>query len=354
MVKKIIYISRTRLNYSLNSVYIRGLCQNGVEVLRFKMPSGGLGSYLAALNFVRKNKEDSDCLVVGYDSSVLAVFLRPFYRKKMVYCAVLPVYERLILSRNLAVCLSPKRIYYWLIDFLAFHFTDLTMMESNHQINYVSKFYFISKDRFIRSWIGVDEEHFFFDPNVQKFHQFTVLFRGALMPEAGAEYVIQAAKILEKENISFIMLSGGLLLDKIKKMIKEAGVNNLELRSDLLPYEELSKLMQKCHLSLGQLSDHVRLTRTVPHKVYESLAMKLPYLTAANTGILELLKDGETCITCKPADAHSLADEILWVKNNDSEALMVAEKGYDLFTDELKAETLAKKLLSKINSLTET
>lgn len=348
---KILYISRTRLNYSLNSVYIHGLRQNGVEILRFKMPSGGLGSYLAALSFVRKNKEDSDCLIMGYDSSILAVFLRMFYRKKMIYCAVLPVYERLIISRKLAGRLSLKRLYYWLIDFLAFHFANLTMMESNHQIDRVSKFYFISKDKFIRSWIGVDEDNFFFNSNIQKFPKFTVMFRGALMPEAGAEYVVRAAKILEQEDINFIMLSGGLLLDKIKKLIEETGLNNLELRSDLLSYEELREIMQKCHLSLGQLSDHERLRRTVPHKVYESLALKLPYLTAANAGILELLREGETCITCVSADASSLAEKILWAKNNPEELARMAQNGYQLYQDKLRTDILARNLLEKIGEL---
>lgn len=350
-MNKVLYISRTRLNYSLNSVYIHGLRQNGVEVLRFKLPSGGLRSYLAALNFVRKNGSDSDFIIVGYDSSILAIFLRLFCRKKIVYCAVLPIYERMVLSRNLVGRLSLKRPYYWLIDFLAFHFAVLTMMESNHQIDHASKFYFVPKNKFIRSWIGVDEEHFFFDSEIKKNPKFTVLFRGALMPEAGAEYVIQAAKILEEEDICFTMLSGGLLLDKTKKLIEEIKPTNLELRPDLLSYEELRGLMQKCHLSLGQLSDHERLSRTIPHKVFESLAMKLPYLTAANTGILELLKDGETCFSCRPADAYSLAEKILWLKNNYSKAVTVAENGYIFFISELKSAVLAKKLLSKINSL---
>lgn len=348
---RILYLSRTRLNYSLNSVYIHGLRQNGVEVLRFKMPSGSLGSYLAALDFVRRNRADSDFMIVGYDSSILAVFLRLFYRKKIVYCAVLPIHERLIVSRNLAKRFSLKSIYYWLVDFLAFHSVNLIMMESNHQINHVGKFYFVPKNKFILSWIGVDENNFFFKPNIQKFPKFTVLFRGALMHEAGAEYVVKAAKILEKEDVNFLMLSGGLLLEQIKKLIEETGLNNLELRSNLLSYEELREIMQKCHLSLGQLSDHERLKRTVPHKVYESLALKLPYLTATNAGILELLKGGETCITCVSADANSLAEKILWARNNPQELERISQNGYQLYQDKLRTDILAKNLLEKIGEL---
>lgn len=348
---KILYISKTRLDYSLNSVYIKGLKENSVDLACFKMPSGRVNGYLKALSFLRQNRVGSDALIIGYDSSSLVFFLRPFYRKKLIYCAVLPVYERLINSRKLAKRWSAKGIYYWLVDFLAYHSADINMMESQNQINHVSKFYFVSKNKFIRSWIGVDENNFFHDPNVQKLPVFTVLFRGALMPEAGAKYVIRAAKILEKENIQFIMLSGGMLLDKTKKILDEVKPNNLQLRYDLLPYEELRTIMQKCHLSLGQLSDHSRLKRTVPHKVYESLALKLPYLTAANTGILELLKDGETCLTCLPANVDSLAEKILWAKNNSELLGKIAENGYQFYQKELQSKVLAEKLLDKINKI---
>ncbi|GEM_PF-826388 len=349
-MKKIIYISYTRLDYSLNSVYIKGLRQNGAEVLCYKLPSKDIGSHLKALNFVRDNKKNSDALIVGYDSSNLAVFLRPFYWKKIIYSAVLPVYERLVFSRGLASPFSPKGIYYWLIDCLAFNFSNLIMVESNQQAEYISKSYFVSRKKLFRAWIGVDDDKFFYDPSIPKLPVFTVVFRGALMPEAGAEYVVQAAKILEGENIKFIMQSGGMLLDKIEKIKKELNPKNLELRSDLLPYEELRVLMQKCHLSLGQLSDHTRLDRTIPHKVYESLIMKLPYLTASNKGILELVKDGETCLACKPANARSLADKILWAKNNSQELEKIAKNGYEFYTQNLTPQIIAGRLLNKMES----
>ena len=34
------------------------------------------------------------------------------------------------------------------------------------------------------------------------------------MPEAGAEYAIKAAKILEDKNVKFIMIGGGILWEK--------------------------------------------------------------------------------------------------------------------------------------------
>lgn len=168
------------------------------------------------------------------------------------------------------------------------------------------------------------------------------------MPEAGAEYVVKAAKMLEEKDVRFIMIGGGMLAEKIKELIAELKPANLEFITDFLPQNKLRETMQKCHLSLGQLSDHVRLARTIPHKAYESLAMRLPYLTAANSGVLELLIPNETCLTCDPADAESLAQKILWAKDNYSLAEKVAKNGYKLYQNKLKASILARTLMDRI------
>ena len=61
------------------------------------------------------------------------------------------------------------------------------------------------------------------------------------MPEAGVEYAIKAAKILEDKNVKFIMIGGGILLGKTKELIKELKPANLELITDFLPQEKLRK-----------------------------------------------------------------------------------------------------------------
>ncbi len=344
----ILYLSHSRLKNSVNAVYINGLIQNGnnVEAHGIKKSISGYFNVLRKILKIRP-----DFIIVGYDSPQLVIFCRLFTRKKIVYNALCSVYERMIVARGLYSKFSLRATYYWFLDFLAVKAADFIMLETDSQISYLSKLFKISRKKLVRAWTGVDEDIFFYDPSVAKFPTFTVLFRGSLMPEAGAEYVIRAAKILEKENIKFIMLSGGLLLDKISKLVEELKPANLEFRSDLLPIEELRTTMQKCHLSLGQLSDHPRLERTIPHKAYESLAMHLPYLTASNAGILELLIAGETCITCQPADAQSVAEKILWAKNNPQELERIAQNGYQLYQEKLKSGILAKDLLTKIDKL---
>ncbi len=398
----ILYLSHSRLKNSVNAVYIKGLIQNGKSVEAHGIKKS-ISGYFDALKKILKIRPDF--IIVGYDSPKLVIFCRLFTRKKIVYNALCSVYERMIVARELYSKFSLYATYYWFLDFFAVKAADLVMLETDSQISYFSKLFKVSQggccripfllqfsdfgsgfakivrqirricltifasprsksenfatkahsatapQKLIRAWTGVDEDMFFYDQSVTKFPTFTVLFRGSLMPESGAEYVVQAAKILERENIKFIMLSGGLLLDKINKLVEELKPANLEFRSDLLSIEELRTIMQKCHLSLGQLSDHPRLTRTIPHKAYESLVMRLPYLTASSAGILELLVAGETCITCRPANAASLAEKILWAKNNPQELERIAQNGYQLFQEKLRSNILAKNLLDNLSGL---
>lgn len=351
MIKKIIYLTHTRPDYSLNSILIKGLRENRVEVVEFYIRDRGMSGFIKAASFYWQNSKYIDLVIIGYDSPALVIFLRLFCYKKIIYNAFLSVYERMIISRKSASPFSIKAIYYWLIDFMAVHLSDLIRLESNSQADYFKKLFQVSQKKLYRSWVGVDEDNFFYDSTIPKFDVFTVLFRGQLMPEAGAEYVIEATKILEDKNIKFIMIGGGMLSEKIQQLLDKLKPTNLIYVNDYVPYDKLREKMQRCHLSLGQLSDHDRLTRTTPLKMFESLAMKLPYLTAPNKGILELLKAGETCITCQSANADSLAEKILWARDNPKKLERIAQNGYQLYQDQLRSRILAKNLLDKITQV---
>lgn len=348
----IFYVSFSKLEYSVNAVYIKGLEQNGATVFRVYLKGKSWSSYLKALREYWRRRKGVDFILVGYDSPQLAVWLNLFSRKKIIYNTLCSVYERFIVSRAAASRWSLKSFYYWLIDFLGGYASDLVMLESHEQIKYFHKLFGVNPRKCIRAWTGTDEDKFFYDSAIPKADTFTVIFRGGLLPESGAEFAVKAAKILENEPIKFVMHANDQELPKIEKLISELQPKNFELITEFLSDEKLRTLMQKSHLSLGQLSKHPRLTRTIPHKCYESLALGLPYLTASNKGVLELLETGKTCLTCEPASAESLARQILWAKNHPAELAQIAKNGYRLYQEKLTSKTLAGKLLKEALAIT--
>jgi len=346
---KILYFSFSSLDISSNVVYIQGLRKNGVEVVEFHTKPVGIRKYREILSFYFKNRKNADFLMVGYHSPQIVMILKLFSRKAIVYNALCSVWERMVLSRSLIPRFSIKSLYYWLLDFFATQFSRLVMVETENQLKFFQKYFFLPKNKLFRALTGADETKFFYDPAIQKFPEFTVVFRGRLLPEAGAELIIPAAKQLEDKGVKFLMLASGYDLPKILKTIEEQKPKNLQLISDFLPIEELRKRMLASHLSLGQLSAHPRLERTIPHKAYDSLATKIPYLTARSAGIMELLTEGETCLAFNPGDAGDLAAKILWARDHREEIKEIGEKGWQLFQRELTAKHLAKNFLEELN-----
>lgn len=340
------YYSSSRLSNSVNTVYIKAIRASGYNVNALYI-GDNFKEYLRMIKDMAKNKS-ADFIFIGYDSPKLVSIARIFTRKKIIYNALCSVYERLIVSRKLASKLSLRAIYYWLLDFFAVNSANLVMLETDSQIDYFKKLFLAPDGKLFRAWTGVDEDKFFYNPDIKKRSEFTVVFRGVTVPESGAEFVVKAAKILENQDIKFIMLSNGMMIEKVEKLIKELKPLNLKLIKELLPQAALTEIIQSSNLSLGQLSDHERLNRTIPHKAYESLALKVAYLTAANKGILELLRHGETCLVSIPANEKSLADVILWAKNHPEELNKIAENGHNLYLEKLRPNILATEILNRI------
>ena len=345
---KILYFGFAQPHTSIDGIYLRGLRENGIEVIDYFFSQKSFTRYGQMLSAYIKHRRTVDVLCAGYASPHAVIWFRLWSRKKIIYNALCSEYERKVISRNLAGTFSIKALYYWLLDMLACWCADLVMVESAHQETYFEKKFHLSCGKLMVAWTGADDTRFYFDPSIKKFENFTVLFRGRLLPEAGGDIVVKAAKILEGKGIKILMLANGIELGKIQRLINELQPQNLELKTEYLAEDELITSMQRCHISLGQMSSHERLRRTVPHKAYESLSLGLPYLTAKNPAVMEILKEGDTCIACNPDDPEDLAEKIIWLRGHPKERGEIGERGYRLYHERFTPQALAAALVNEL------
>ena len=347
---RIIYFGFSRSN-SIDSVYIKGLREQGIAVDDFFYPDAGWQRYRLLAKSFFDNRRGADITMVGYASPQAVIWLWLLGAHRIVYNALCSEYERKIVSRGLAKTTSTKAFYYWLLDYVACFCAKLVMLETQHQIDYFVKLFHLNPKKLFLAWTGVDDRKFSYRQGIAKFETFTVLFRGRLLQEAGGTYLVRAAKELEDQSIDILMLAAGQELPAVQALIEELKPKRLKLVTDFLPDEELLMTMGQCHVSLGQLGNHDRLQRTIPHKAYESIALKLPYLTARNPAVMELLKENETCLAFNPADSHDLAQKILWAKDHQAELVKIAENAYELYQKKLTTKALAAALLERIKVL---
>ncbi len=350
MKMRICYFGLYDQDFSRNRIYIRGLRENGIEVIECQDRSKGFWKYVRLYKKHKALKDSYDVMIVGYPGYIIVPFARLISRKPVVFDALCSFYEAQILSRN-AYRGAPFRVTYTrVIDWLANTFAQLILLETEAQKEYYVKTLGVPENKCAVIYTGVDDETFFYDPKVAKHEKFTVLFRGRLMSEAGVKYIVEAARILKDKDIYFeiIGFGWGRVMTEVSAQVKSLALPNLNFIPKSLPFEELRMRMLQCHVSLGQFELHDRIQRTIPHKAFESMAMKLPYITADAKAVKEIIKDGHTGMFVPVASAEKLAEKILWAKENPDALQALAQNSYDFYFKTLTPKLLASNILQAV------
>lgn len=287
-----------------------------------------------------------DAIFVGFTSPLLVLKARRAVPKaKIFFNATASQYEANIVSRGEVGHFFLKSIKWWLVDFLSFHLATKVLLESKAQIKYIQRMFFLPKRKTVLSYSGLNEKEFFYESGIEKKKDFTVLFRGRFLPESGILTVIEAAKKLEDSGIKFLIIGHGFLYREFNALMAKLAPKNVEHIHDRLDIDTLRRLMLSCHISLGQLADHPRLKRTLPCKLFESLALKLPYLTGRNPAVFEVLTENINCACSKPGDADDLVKNILYLRDNAELREKIALRGYELYKEKLTSKKLAEETL---------
>lgn len=345
---RICYLNITSHIPARDSSYLKGLRECGMEIIDIRDNTPGLKKFIGIYRRHKALAGNYDILWVGYSAHILAPFARLISRKPIVFNSLLSFYEGKIVSRKQASWYAPKGIYCWLVDFIAFNSVTLNLIENQITIDYISKKFLVPRKKLLLTWTGVNEDDFYYDQSIPKLPNFTVLFRGGLLPDSGIEYFVEAAKILQNTDIKFRLLGNGLLAPKVAKILSTFDNKNFEWIKDRLELSDLRRKMQETHIQIGWLSDELRSLLSIEHKTFESLALKLPFLHGRTPGILELLKEDETGFYCNLVDPQDLADKLIKLKNDPELLNRVAENGYRLFDQKLRSKYLAKVVLDHL------
>lgn len=349
---KICYFGIYNSKFGRNSVYIKGLKENGVVVVECADASAGVRKFWRLWQKHLKIIKDGgyDVLVVGYPGHLLVPFAKLLSRKKIVLDALCTLWEGEILSRAKSRWRILKRLKVFLIDWLAIYFADCILVESNAQVIFFKKNFKISHGKVFRVFTGVDDS-IFFSSQVTKHPCFTAVFRGRFLPEAGVQYILRAAKILENQNINFLIIGDGFTGSKIRQEMEILQLKNVEWLWESQRPEQLRVKMLQCHVALGQFENHERLSRTIPHKAFEALALGLPYITGKSAAVQELLIDGESVLFTELANPKDLADKILFLKNNTNIAEKIAAAGSYIYKSQLIPKKLGEIILDIIRNI---
>jgi glycosyltransferase involved in cell wall biosynthesis len=341
--------------YARNRVLIRGLKENGVNIIECNVRSGSkLKRHWGMITSYLKNSDSFNILLIGYSEDrwlvLLAKILAP--SKVLVWDAFYSVYDKYVYDRKVISCFNPKAWYWWLIEYFICRLPDFILLDTQVHIDYFIKQFNVSPKKFIRVFVGTDIE---LDRSIPIVNDhpglFLVHFHGGYIPLQGVKYIIQAAKILEKHHdIRFNLIGRGQTWLVDRKLADYLDIKNINF-IDYLPFDELTKIISQADICLGIFGDTMKTQRVIPNKVYEAAAMAKPIITGDTPAMKELFVNRENILLCRIADVDDLVEKILELKNNKELRNKIAQGGYKLFIQQTTPKVICQNLLAQLNDL---
>lgn len=353
---RVCYFGTYRSEYSRNKIMIEGLRRNQVEVIechaklwhsiddRVQALSGGwlrpkfwwrvFFTYARLIQQYRR-LDDFDILVVGYPGQfdvILARVLSWLRGKPLVWDVFMSIYlialERGLDQRSpITVNLISK------VEKIALNLPDLLIQDTNEYIRWFEENYNIPRNKFRLIPTGADGS--IFHPmaiHTRANGKIRVIYYGTFIPNHGTEFIIEAAKIINSEKeIIFELVGDGPEKSNVVALANSYNLKNV-IFYEWLHQSELVQQVARASICLGAFGTTPQSIMTVQNKIYEGLAMGKAVITGDSQAVRGIFEDKENIYLCERADAGSLANAILALRDDNDLREKIAQNGYDLFS----------------------
>ncbi len=314
-IETVVFLSFLDSDYSRSAVYLESSKISSpkhvyVQILR---KPHLLASQVR--NLQRRYRQENVIFVVMSPCHLLVPFIRVLTTIPLVLDAGWSLTESSLIRENKGNRWI-KLIKNYFIDLIAMHFAHLVLLESENQITYSRKKFFLSKNKTKKLFTGFNESQFMNSvqtPNIgvdvglisiKKPNRFLGLFRGTYNIEAGLE--ILAALTIESENLDIDYLIATNYIPSHIKFSKNTTVITRRLSN-----KEFGVLYGASDFCFGQLSSSDRLMNTIPHKAFEAGFFAKPYITADSAGIRELYPLDSQAVFVENPNSKNLKAELI-------------------------------------------
>ncbi len=198
---------------------------------------------------------------------------------------------------------------------------------------------------------GVDTSKFFkINSNSEEKKIKTVMYSGSLGQGYDFDILLSCAKLLEKEPIHFVIRGRGELDTKIKQIIKEKNLSNVELDTKFLSEDELNRTLNEADLFVLPMINIKGFDQGLPTKILEYQAIGKPIVCVSSNEPGKYIERTKSGLVTSSRNPEELAKLILILVKNQKLAEEYGNNGYNYVQQNLKLEKIGKKLMNVINS----
>ena len=350
---KVLFISGREPTYVRNAVILKGLKLCGYEIVNCSDTSTSYPvRYVKNVLKFLLWKRDWDVVFVGFFGQPLVPLISLFTSKPVIYDAFLSAYDTLCFDRKIFRPSSlAGRVLFWLDKYSCQRATRI-FLDTNAHIEYFVQTFGVPKEKLNRLFVGADEAVFYPREVARDPGTFRVFYYATYLPLHGIEYIIRAAKRLERfSGIEFEIVGKGPQYKSIRDMARSMEVRNVWFH-EWVPYEELPIKIAEADICLGgHFSDIEKAKRVIPGKTFQYIAMGKPVIVGDCPGNRELFTNRQNALFVNMADADALAAAIVELKNDVAMRRKIAEEGHRIFAEKCNNSAIGRELKKAIEGL---
>ena len=293
----------------------------------------------------------------------LARFLATLVACPVVFDPLAPRYETKILDRRRRPADSLTARWNWWIDALAFRLSDIVLADTAAHAAYYASAYGVPARKLVVVPVGYDDA--LFDPDriapapaaarasvsaAPAGAPFTVLFFGSFLPLHGVDAVVEAARAVLRRDpaILFRFVGSGDTWARARTLASDLGATNCVFEP-WAPQAELPEIVASADVALGLFGRTAKARRVVPHKLFQSLGMRKPVITARTQAVEEFFAHGENIWLCDEPYAESLADAVIHLKTDAALREHLAADGYRTVKERFTPAAIAARLRGQVS-----
>ena len=241
------------------------------------------------------------------------------------------------------------------IDALAFRLAGLILADTAAHRDYYAGFFGLPAEKFAVVPVGFDDRVFSRDlaragraarAARPEGSRFTAVFFGSFLPLHGVDFIIEAARgVWERDrSVRFLLIGGGRTLPGVRARAAELGLGNIDFEDWQTQAALAGTVAISADVCLGIFGRTEKAARVVPHKIFQSMALAKPVVTARTPAVEELFEHGRNIYLCDRARPESLAEAVLALKNDAGLRESIARNGFELAWEKFQPAALGAAL----------
>ncbi|MCP4610448.1 MAG: glycosyltransferase family 4 protein [Planctomycetes bacterium] len=182
--------------------------------------------------------------------------------------------------------------------------------------------------------------------------KFVVLYAGAFALTYDFGALLKAAKMLESEDILFILLGDGDAKNEILDTIKKYDLKNVMMSPPVAGAEKVAKYINYSDVCVMPLKpEMLTSTLTRPSKVFEFWACGKPVVACTKGEMEYLTNESGAGIIVEPGDVEGLSEAIKNLYQNPEKTSEMSKKAREYVVRRFSYESLRTSLITTLNNI---